>query len=193
MPSRYGVPLLATALVIGSAVYIGLLGGLTATMAIGIYLGVVIMSAYEAIGAVRSREVASPVLHSLDDLYSWMLRYGDPVVVMLISEQIRASAPESMDWAVEEVGRLCRERHAVPSFEFRVSRHRPFSDDWAMLRIWLFGRNRLRTAAAAVYVSGEAYLVQDALSTRQMELLTKPITTVFRGEPATIIAIKEEP
>jgi len=154
---------------------------------------VVIMSAYEAIGAARSHEVASPVLHSLNDLYSWMLRYGDPVVVMLISEQIRASAPESMDWAVEEVGRLCRERHAVPSFEFRVSRHRPFSDDWAMLRIWLFGRNRLRTAAAAVYVSGEAYLVQDALSARQMELLTKPITTVFRGEPATIIAIKEEP
>jgi hypothetical protein len=192
MPARSGVSLTATALIISAAVYIGLLDGLVAAMVIGIFLGVVVMSVFEAFGLARSREVVSPTLHSLDELYRWMLRYGDPVVVMSVSEQVRFSPAESLNWAIEEASRLCKERHAVPTFEFRASRRRPLSDDLAMARIWLWRRSRLRAAAAAVYVSGEAYLVQDALSVRQVVLLTGPITTVFQGEPATTVEIKEE-
>ena len=192
MPARYGIPLAAIALVIGAAIYTGLLTGLTAAMVIGLYLGVVVMSIFEAFGAARSREVVSPTLHTLDELYRWMLLYGDPVVVMAVSEQVRSSPSESLNWAIGEAERLCNERHAVPTFEFRASCRRPLSDDWAMARIWLFGRSRLRAAAAAFYISGEAYLVQDALSPRQAALLTSPITTVFRSEPAAIVEIKEE-
>jgi hypothetical protein len=179
-------------LALGALVCIGLLAGLAAAMAAGIFLGVALMRIFEAFGVARSHEVVSPTLHSLDELYRWMLRYGDPVVVMAVSEQVRSSPAESFNWAIDEASRLCKERHAVPTFEFRASRRRPLSDDLAILPIWLFGRGRLRAAAAAVYVSGEAYLVQDALSARQVALLTGPITAVFNSEPATIVEIKEE-
>ena len=173
MKFRWIAPLVSAFAILGAALYLELIGGaLAAAAALFLLLAA-------AVGFYRDRRVIHSYASSLPEIYDWLLRYGDPEMVVTISRKISEQPTETTLWAIAQVEKTQRERLSPLRIEFTVNRRRSAAGDLRMLRLWLFARSRLRLAAASFFLSGMAYMSADELSARQLAILTDPLLTAF--------------
>jgi len=157
---------------------------------------ILLMAAATGVFARRAGAGRTGSATSLQEVYDWLLRHGDPAMVATISEVVAAQPPESIMWSITQLEAVQREHPSTLRVSLTALGARGLRADWAMLRLWLFARWRLRAAAASLYLSGFAYLSADELAARGLEVLTGPVLSVFQKEafaPADPSAAAESP